>query len=824
MKHEWLVRISTLISLLVPANAAGSSCTQASRTHFGFTVTFEFNCGGAACACGTFVNGDWWVAPEENLTLTAVSPLGEEHGLELNPTDGYTQGILSGYSNYDSSRNLMLNLPLDIGPGSSLVKMVRRSDPSICGTSAIRTFGCAEIYEVLTVLGSPLDTSSDQFFRPAFATNATFKGHPISVSALSLWRMPNTSLVDDTFIDFGECSNVWRVPQYDNMHLAAVSEQMRATAPAAALPDYAADQAVLFLNDLLSTFGAKNTPSKKACIYALVQRGVDIFGAYETGIRFGSGAGQHLGRQPPVVFYAALINNPNVLDSVRKISLSDEEVFQESTQIRRSRGGFVLWGDTDPVSPFCNGQADPMDTSDPSDNYWSQVFDEYFARYYGGSGFDNKGTRCDPHGYIDGPAGLNPSLSLGRSYIGCCSMGPLAAYWAAQRIMPAMAFAHNDNGTLDDFVQSHYLGKNSSDGKHYGQYLTLPDPCAPPDPRENANLCKPYKARTTEGCSFYRVTWGPIEGDPANCIPYSGNSTPGRWPIRHEEKFEISRLPVLFEALSFDDFLACSDPAAAAPCDGLGMSYAWSNAPSAAPSPLPSQSDVIRLQCSVVFMALSNVASDAHKIAFQAAISSVLDVRLSNIQNFDFVTSSMGRRRLHSGMYEWTATFDLTASLSEVGVLDAPSLATSVVGMLTYTLTGVFSTDPILSSIGLSGTFQVEAIEGGIPTSMPVKAGANDEGGSLASATSLAIGLGASVLFLFLFLAFLYCKQRAGLSTEQIARLEAHNFESLDALLDYVDEQRGIPEATKSKGGKFSSPSLKPRQFGDPSGKLGVSF
>jgi len=799
-----------------------AQCTNVTRTHFGFTIQFLFHCGGLPCSCGTFVNGDWWVVADPSLgyvTLTGALPAGEDHGMEVNPTDGTMQGILSGYDNYNSTKNLMTQLPMNFSPGSSLVKMVRRSDPSLCGTSAIKTHGCAEIYEVLTVLESGLDTSLTNYFRPAFATNYSLKIPMVSTSSLSTWRLPNMTMIDDNAIDFHECAATWRVPQYDNMNLADVSELMRATSPAAALPDYAADQAVQFLNDLMSTFGVRHwDDAKKDCLYALLQRGIDIFGAYVSGIRFGTGAGQHLGKQPPVSLYAALSNDEWVVNVVRGISQSDEEIFQESTQIRRTRGGHVLWGDTDSLNPSCNGLAEEGDSTDPSDNYWSQLFDEYFARYHDGTGYDNKGTRCDPHGHIDGPAGLSPTLSLGRSYIGCCSMGPLVAYWAVQRMMPSMAFVHNDNSTLEDFVLSHFLGRSNNDDLNYGHFLTLPDPCASPDSREDPDVCKPYKARATEGCSYYRVTWGPVEGAPGECISSSDNTS--RWNRRHLESFEVNRLPAMFQALPFNTFINCSHPSSSEPCQGIGSVYEWSEEPTTVPTAAPTPYDLVRFECRIVLICTSAAASTEQKSSLFDAISESIGESLTNIESFDVTVSAYAQdRRLqslgtsHSSIklsseYEWLVTFQATVGLSEIGVVDKNTLISSITGILNFFLPTKINNDPELSAIGLTGNIFVEThvIENVFvspePTEVPtnvISSAANSSENLVAIASAAALIL---LAFLLLVCFGLYCNCKAKLHTsiisrDQLKRLQYHGFESLDALLNHMDKEK---EGAKPKG------------------------
>jgi hypothetical protein len=53
-----------------------------------FTIEFAFSCGNGPCTCGRFFleNDFWVVAPEGgSVRITSVLPLGEKHGMEVNP-------------------------------------------------------------------------------------------------------------------------------------------------------------------------------------------------------------------------------------------------------------------------------------------------------------------------------------------------------------------------------------------------------------------------------------------------------------------------------------------------------------------------------------------------------------------------------------------------------------------------------------------------------------------------------------------------------------------------------------------------------------------
>jgi hypothetical protein len=190
-----------------------------------------------------------------------------------------------------------------------------------------------------------------------------------------------------------------------------------------------------------------------------------------------------------------------------KMADENENVTQEDGQIRVTPlalggGGIPVWGDN------CGER-----------RYWSNLFG---ARNYDGSPLepnpkgDNKRTCGDPYGWIDGPAG-----KPGTFYMACCSTGGYIAYSIAQQLMPEMCKIANDS-ELNSYVERVLF-----EGLH-----TQPDPCAPPDPRENMK-CEPW--RGGKNCLYYKKTWGPDPEKPGMCIVNGTNGLPqnGRFPHLH---------------------------------------------------------------------------------------------------------------------------------------------------------------------------------------------------------------------------------------------------------------------------------------------------
>ena len=542
---------------------------EISRESFGTNFKWEFSCNNERpCRCGQFVNGDYWVAAVDDMGLespsvriTKIAPDGEAHGAMDNPRTRGSQGLLSGYSNYTPALNVMTQLPYDSSPGSSIIKVKRKDDSSQCGTSAIKTHGCADVYDVLTILGEIPEDEGKESFRPPF--HGTEK--PLfSLSKLKLGRLPKfpMSLTDN---NFEEIALRWNVPHYDLGHVDAPGEFMRATIPHEVLNHYFATNATIFLNDLFSLFGSEDTEEKLPAVVAMTQRGIDTWSIWRLGIPFGSGAGQYIGPKFYLALFAALYDDEEILEEVRSIA-SDPNAFgffQADTQLYRGASGVVLWGDGK-CNPEVNYTNDEV--QDHGNWYWNGVISELRART-GGSGYDNKGTRCDPHGYIDGPPGTSsPTQPQGRDYQFCCSAGPLVGYAFAQQLMPWLKYAAGDSEVLE-YADRIYRGRGIADFD--GGFWAAPDICAPPDMRDVLNDdCQPYSVSGRAACDHYGVTWGPIPGDARNCIISPEGDT--RWPEEHGPAKDILRLPSAVRD-HWDTLRDCADPDDSSyPCEGLG--------------------------------------------------------------------------------------------------------------------------------------------------------------------------------------------------------------------------------------------------------------
>jgi len=484
---------------------------------------WEFDCGENECITGQFVNGEYWVAPENDggsVILVNVSPEGEDNGLVANPVYGTKQGFLSCQGSYSASLNLMNQLPSNILPNTSLIKSDKREEQ--CGTKS--TLGCCiDAYDVVTVLDFIPENNGATVFRPGFAGNDK---KYYSVKDFDWVKIPSESYISnsDNKKSYDSIVEAWSTPFFDHM-MEIIGDAGRAYTPAAVLPDYGATHAANYLDSLLAVFANDSFDRKSKAIYALTQRGIDLYSSWKNGVKWPNGAGQQMGRKPPMAFFAALVNDQNVRTDVMAMAGNNRADTQEDGQIRlisyeQGGGNVPVWGDT---AGFCG-----------PNNYWTMLFNE--QKYDGAVGpkistGDNKRTCGDPYGYIDGPAGVP-----GTMYMECCSTGGFNAFVLAQKIMPALEYANNDPVLIE------YVRRVKEEGVR-----TFPDVCAPPDPRESRE-CKPYKAGSP-GCLYYKKTWGPNPEFIGQCI-INGENQNGRFPHLNGKMIEkVSNEPLISKEL-----------------------------------------------------------------------------------------------------------------------------------------------------------------------------------------------------------------------------------------------------------------------------------
>lgn len=489
-----------------------------SRSHHGSVFTWEFSCDGGDCQFGRFNNGEYWVTHPngDKVTILSALPSGSQDGLEANPSDPLSQGLLACSANYKTAKNLQSQLPLDISPNTSLVKT--EAQLSGCGAPSIEDC-CVKNYDTLTVLDTPPLANGAQTFRPGPAGNVKrlFTEADVDYTRIPAYEEVSNSTVQ---VDFADIIDTWSGTYVDHF-MVSLGDQGRAFWPhGMGSIDYGAAQAENYGQALLSVMGTDLSAEKRPAVNALFQRGLDLYTSWSNGVTWPSGAGQQLGRKPPITFFGAMVLDQEIRDQIKNMPVTDT---QEDSQVRRFSGEnkVAVWGDypgTHSTNASCS-----------TEHYWAQVLHR-----------DNKRTCADPYGFIDGPAG-NP----GTAYMQCCSSGPLVAY-ALQMWMMSDMCEVGSNEVLLDYADRIYDPIRKT-GVH-----TLPDPCAPPDPRES-QACKTH-LKGAPGCIYYGETWGEDPENAGQCIHNnSGENTGqnGRHPDRNGADISnnLSYMPALVPRL-----------------------------------------------------------------------------------------------------------------------------------------------------------------------------------------------------------------------------------------------------------------------------------
>ncbi len=489
-----------------------------------FAWTFESD--GGNVLCGRFVNGDYWVAPptSQDVTLTAVTGNGADLGVDADPRDPETAGLLDGdnaYGNYLASEDLTTQLPVTFTSPTSLVAARQKDEArdGDCGTAAI-VGACIDVYDVVTVLDHVPRNAGKNCIRPPVIGGIDKTPRCLDTDFV-LERLPATPHLSASLDQLTSVTRTWR-HAFDLF--ANVSEGGRAFRVEGLTDDYASGNAAAFYGGLAALFASDvELEDKAAALGSALAYGQDFYHGFidpeGPQVHIPAGAGQSAGLASPAYFFASLLLDPAPAAQLAALGLTPDADSrpQELKQVQIRGGGTEpVWGD-DMGSVAANAA-----------RYWAGVF---AGQCYDGATGEctttgGKKTVRDPYGYIDGPE----RQACGSYFY--VTMGPFQSFAALQWTMPELCDVVN----YDPFLR--YVDRIQEHG-----CWAQPDPCAPPDPREVAD-CSPWEAQTEDpstwrersGCEYYTVTWGPDPTDPTRCIENdSGGNTgqTGRFPHRH---------------------------------------------------------------------------------------------------------------------------------------------------------------------------------------------------------------------------------------------------------------------------------------------------
>lgn len=485
---------------------------------------WKFNAGGGPTYCGRFANGDYWVAPPigDTVTVTAVTGNGAI-SLDDNPVIEAI-GLLDGsrnYGNHAAENNLLPALPRAFRGITSLVAAKQRNEAADgeCGTPAI-VGECVDAYHVVTVLSAVPEQAGANTLRPSLNGPKRL----LTLADFDFDRLPASPLLHGTDAAgleeirrrWSHSTEIFGLRTFVNGKGFTYSEGGRAFRAHILHDEYASGMAVAFNSDLMVVFSDDQPlAEKRAALAAMLTFGLDLYQARfhppAGAIRgWPSGAGQHNGQLLPAALAAALMRDPTYADVMRTVAPNTHAANEtergpgELRQIHQGRDGVLIWGDTPSLNPVQYHGA-----------YWgemlqSQCFDGAPGTWPGHEtckiAYGSK-TQTDPYGYIDGPPS-NP----GQAYM-LITTGVQRAIVASMFLMPELCATINSPELIA------FVDRVSNTGVQ-----AAPDPCAAPDPREDPSQCDAYR---NQGCTYYGITWGPVNPTLANsaCIHGTGRFT-----------------------------------------------------------------------------------------------------------------------------------------------------------------------------------------------------------------------------------------------------------------------------------------------------------
>jgi hypothetical protein len=312
--------------------------------------------------CGSFANGDPWVAPREagrEVVVVSVSPgaTAGRHGLMVNPSSTREQGYDSRIGHYVAGSAAVL--PLRARGGQSLVKAV--SSAGGCGTGAGHA-ACLQAAVVLTVVDEPLAGGGGQFFRPPYF------GSQKALRPVSGLR---TDLLPDFSVPQGAPSLQWVRDRFAQVQLDHLSNwQGRYLHPIDSFgkSNYGSDLARDNNDAALRLLLAAEQPAVRlAGLVNFVQAGLDWAAVAASASAYPADGGHNVGRKVAVVFASVLLDDPALKQIAGRtapgVFSEDDHVYLSSTNGRVLFGRVCTQGEYETV---LNGGAGKRDCRDPS--------------------------------------------------------------------------------------------------------------------------------------------------------------------------------------------------------------------------------------------------------------------------------------------------------------------------------------------------------------------------------------------------------------------------------------------------------------------------
>lgn len=325
-------QLSLLIIVAAIFASIGSAETASSVSKDGITWTFD-----KQYEVGRFISGDYWVVGP--ITIVEITPKDPDpsdstamHGTMLNPVPGKPPGqgfdsrIPGGGNTYDSSKNVALRVPLQLNAGDALLSsMSYETDAE--RPSHHSGFTWMRRMAVLTIVDSapPQDAFRPSFYGPRENRQNYWRESELNYDVLAKAAVPSNAP-----------SIVGLAARYTKptLQLNKTAWGNTSLAPYENHENYGREYAGWLAAGLLSLNMNYSNAQKRDLLVAIVQIGIDNYGAIQNGMIFQPDGGHALGRKAPTILAAATLGDAKIFtvcDGSRKLFQEDSQIFTLST-------------------------------------------------------------------------------------------------------------------------------------------------------------------------------------------------------------------------------------------------------------------------------------------------------------------------------------------------------------------------------------------------------------------------------------------------------------------------------------------------------------
>jgi len=317
---------AVLCGTALNVSALGAEAEANQITQYGITWTFE-----SPVRAGRFVNGDWWVCPDEpNGTVTVASvrpsPTGSDanarNGSMANPAPGSAQAYDGRAGGYKA--DLAVTFPYRMPVNTSLVSAVSRpenTDFSRPGNNlGGRSRGRISDAAILTCLAQspPADA-----FRPAYSDPAK---KLYRAKALDLSKLPSLASVADT--PTLAAYERW----FERVWLDHFVEYLSQTIhPNNNMPSYGR-YITHRIGDGALMLCLRDVGDRKTLAVRMVQLGIDLYGVADNGGYWPGNGGHNAGRKLPILLAGLLLNEKEMLGIAKRRRTATSWRFQGDDQ------------------------------------------------------------------------------------------------------------------------------------------------------------------------------------------------------------------------------------------------------------------------------------------------------------------------------------------------------------------------------------------------------------------------------------------------------------------------------------------------------------